>query len=85
MPLYRYRLAGVLTEIRASDLAFTTEEATALMRQQNLELAPAEVAAFQAKTDGWPAGLMFAAMNLAGKTDTCRPHELHLRRTRHHP
>ena len=70
LPLYRYRLAGALTDIRAADLAFTMEEATALMRHQNLELAPAEVAELLTKTDGWPAGLMFAAMNLAGKTDT---------------
>ncbi len=70
MPLHRYRLAGAMTEIRAADLAFTTEEAVLLMRRENLELAPADLAELMTRTDGWPAGLMFAAMNLAGKTDT---------------
>jgi len=72
LPLHLYRLAGTVTEIRAADLAFTTEEATALMQLQKLELAPAEVAELRARTDGWPAGLMFAAMNLAGKTDSAQ-------------
>jgi LuxR family maltose regulon positive regulatory protein len=65
-------LAGTVTEIRAADLAFTTEEATALMRRQQLELAPSEVADLRDRTDGWPAGLMFAAMNLAGKTNSAQ-------------
>ncbi len=72
LPLYRYRLAGALTEIRAADLAFTTAESADLMRHANLDLAPAEVAELRAKTDGWPAGLTFAAMNLAGKADTAQ-------------
>ena len=70
LPLHRYRLDGTVTEIRAADLAFTTDEATALMRHQKLTLAPAEMAELRERTDGWPAGLMFAAMSLAGKTDT---------------
>ena len=72
LPLHRYRLADTLTEIRAADLAFTAEEAAGLMRQENLDLAPAEVADLWARTDGWPAGLMFAAMHLAGKADTAQ-------------
>ncbi|WP_158441308.1 LuxR C-terminal-related transcriptional regulator [Kribbella steppae] len=70
LPLHRYRLDGTVTEIRAADLAFTTEEATALMRRQQLTLTPKEIAELRARTDGWPAGLMFAAMSLSGKTDT---------------
>lgn len=69
MPLHSYRLAEMLTEIRAADLAFTAEEATELMRRENLDLAPVEVAELRARTDGWPAGLAFAAMNLAGTAD----------------
>ncbi|MFG1622640.1 LuxR C-terminal-related transcriptional regulator [Kribbella sp. NPDC049227] len=69
LPLHLYRLAGTVAEIRAADLAFTTDEAAALMRRHKLELTDSEVAELQARTDGWPAGLMFAAMNLAGKTD----------------
>jgi LuxR family maltose regulon positive regulatory protein len=70
LPLHRYRLEGALAEIRAADLAFTVEETTALMQGQKLSLTPAEVADLQALTDGWPAGLMFAAMSLAGNADT---------------
>ncbi len=69
LPLHRYRLAGAMTEIRAADLAFTKEEAVLLMRQENLELPPDDLAELMTRTDGWPAGLMFATMNLAGKTD----------------
>jgi LuxR family maltose regulon positive regulatory protein len=72
LPLHRYRLEGALAEIRAADLTFTAEEATALMQRQKLDLTPAEVADLQDRTDGWPAGLMFAAMSLAGNTDTKR-------------
>ena len=72
LPLHLYRLAGTVAEIRAADLAFTTDEAAALMRGHNVELTDSEVAALQARTDGWPAGLMFAAMNLAGKPDSAR-------------
>ena len=72
LPLYSYRLAETLTEIRAADLAFTAEETARLMRQENLDLAPAEVAELWARTDGWPAGLAFAAMNLAGTADTAQ-------------
>jgi LuxR family maltose regulon positive regulatory protein len=70
LPLHRYRLEGALAEIRAAELAFTAEEAATLMQRQKLDLTPAEVADLQARTDGWPAGLTFAAMSLAGNADT---------------
>ncbi|RZU11263.1 LuxR family maltose regulon positive regulatory protein [Kribbella rubisoli] len=69
LPLHLYRLAGTIAEIRAADLAFTIDETTALMREHKLELTISEVAELQARTDGWPAALMFAAMNLTGKAD----------------
>jgi LuxR family maltose regulon positive regulatory protein len=72
LPLHVYRLAGTITEIRAAELAFTTDEAAALMREHKLELTAAQVVELRARTDGWPAGLMFAAMNLAGKPDAER-------------
>ncbi|WP_329000130.1 LuxR C-terminal-related transcriptional regulator [Kribbella sp. NBC_00709] len=72
LPLHLYRLAGTVAEIRAADLAFTADEAAALMRGHKVELTDSEVAELLARTDGWPTGLMFAAMNLAGKTDSAR-------------
>jgi len=72
LPLHIYRLAGTVAEIRADELAFTTDEAAGLMRRHKVELTASEVAELQARTAGWPAGLMFAAMNLAGKIDSER-------------
>ncbi|MGW1339527.1 LuxR C-terminal-related transcriptional regulator [Kribbella sp. NPDC002412] len=69
LPLHRYRLADTIAEIHAGELAFTVDETTALMRTFKLELTDAQVAEIHARTDGWPVGLMFAAMNLAGKSD----------------
>ncbi len=70
LPLNRYRLDGLLTDIRAADLAFTTAEVAALMRVEGLDLAPREVSVLHARTAGWPAGVRFAAMSLAARTDT---------------
>ncbi len=69
MPLHRYRLEGRLSEVRAADLAFTPEEAAELLRGERLELAPELVDQLHARTGGWPAGLRFAAMALAGSAD----------------
>ncbi|MGH3287324.1 MAG: AAA family ATPase, partial [Streptosporangiaceae bacterium] len=38
LPLHRYRLAGELTEIRASELAFSVDEASLLMKQHGIVL-----------------------------------------------
>ncbi|MGZ4775489.1 MAG: LuxR C-terminal-related transcriptional regulator [Oryzihumus sp.] len=70
LPLHRYRLDGAITEVRAQDLAFTVTEAARLMQQSGLELAPYDLATLHARTGGWPAGLKFAAMSLAGRADT---------------
>ena len=40
LPLHRHRLAGELTEIRASELAFTLPEAALLMARHGLALPP---------------------------------------------
>jgi LuxR family maltose regulon positive regulatory protein len=70
LPLNRYRLDGLVTDVRAADLAFTTAEVAALMQVEGLDLAPREVSVLQARTGGWPAGVRFAAMSLATRTDT---------------
>lgn len=72
LPLHRYRLTDQLTEIRAADLAFTMTEAATLIQRTGLDLSPSDVAALQARTAGWPAGLRFAAMSLAGRDDSAR-------------
>lgn len=70
LPLHRYRLDGAITEIRADDLAFTAAEVSMLMQRAGLDLSPGDLAALQTRTGGWPAGLRFAAMSLAGRVDT---------------
>ena len=72
LPLNRYRLDGLITDIRAADLAFTTAEVAALMRVEGLDLAPRDVSVLHADR-GWPAGVRFAAMSLAARADTGRP------------
>lgn len=69
LPLHRYRLAGNLTEIRAADLVFTASEASALLQRAGLDLAPLDAVMLRSRTAGWPAGLQFAAMTLAGRVD----------------
>ena len=70
LPLSRLRARGELVEVRAADLRFTTDEAEAFLNEvMGLQLEPALVAALEARTEGWAAGLQLAA--LVGP-DPCR-------------
>jgi LuxR family maltose regulon positive regulatory protein len=62
--LHRLRVNGQLTEIRASDLAFTTPETADLFASSGLQLNADQVATLQDRTGGWPVGLRLAAMSL---------------------
>jgi LuxR family transcriptional regulator, maltose regulon positive regulatory protein len=68
LPLNRYRLDGAITELRAADLTFTVDEVAVLMKHRRLDLTPADVSLLHARTGGWPAGLVFAAMTLSGSS-----------------
>ncbi len=58
LALTRLRSRGVLTEIDANDLRFTLSETQTFLAQMlNAPLPDAVVAALQAQTEGWPAGL----------------------------
>ena len=70
LPLHRYRLDDAIVEVRAEDLAFTATEVAALMQRAGLDLEAVDVAALRDRTAGWPAGLRFAMMSLAGRADT---------------
>jgi LuxR family maltose regulon positive regulatory protein len=63
--LHRLRLAGQLSEIRASDLRFTLEEARKLLVESGVELSDESIAQLHARTEGWAAGLRLAALSLA--------------------
>ena len=68
-PLSRLRAGGELTEIRADDLRFTTEEATLLLTgMMRLDLTPQQAVLLVDRTEGWAAGLQLAALSLQGIT-----------------
>jgi LuxR family maltose regulon positive regulatory protein len=70
LPLARWRARGLLHEVRVADLRFTPAEASGLLVERlGLALSPAQVAALEARTEGWPAGLQLAGLSLQGRDD----------------
>ncbi len=68
--LARLRARGQLTELRARDLRFTpSETATFLNDLMGLELSREDLAALEARTEGWIAGLQLAALSMRGRED----------------
>jgi LuxR family maltose regulon positive regulatory protein len=68
LPVARLRGQGQVTELRQADLRFTTDEATSFLNTQvGLNLSPDDVAALEARTEGWIAGLQMAALALQGQ------------------
>ncbi|MEU4428896.1 helix-turn-helix transcriptional regulator, partial [Actinoplanes sp. NPDC024001] len=65
LALHRLRTAGRLAEIRTGHLAFTGEEATALIDRHGLTLPPADVGVLLERTEGWAVGLHVGAGFLA--------------------
>jgi len=72
LPLYRYRLAGELAEIRASDLAFTVAEAGLLLAQHGIPLQAESLEYLTQRTEGWAAGIRLAALSMDGHPDPGR-------------
>ncbi len=64
LPLYRYRLAGELAEIRAGDLAFTVAETGMLLAQHGSPLSGQSVEYLTRRTEGWAAGIRLAAISM---------------------
>ncbi|MBN1658953.1 MAG: helix-turn-helix transcriptional regulator, partial [Anaerolineae bacterium] len=70
LPIARLRARGLLTEVRAGELAFTVDEAvTFLNDRMGLDLSREEVRALESRTEGWAAGLQLAAMSMQERTD----------------
>ena len=70
LPVVRLRARGQLTELRADDLRFTADEAAAFLNEMmNLDLAPEDVTALEARTEGWIVGLQLAALSMQGRAD----------------
>jgi ATP/maltotriose-dependent transcriptional regulator MalT len=70
LPLARLRARGDLSELRAADLRFTSAEAAEFLNAtMGLRLAPDDIAALEARTEGWVAGLQLAALSMQGQPD----------------
>ena len=69
LPLYRFRVAGQLAEIRASDLAFGVGEAGLLLARHGCTLTADMVESLTQRTEGWAAGLRLAAISLGAHPD----------------
>jgi LuxR family maltose regulon positive regulatory protein len=68
LSLARLRAGGQMTEIRAGDLRFAADEAAAFLgRTLGSALDAGLVAALEARTEGWIAGLQMAALSMQGR------------------
>ncbi|MDO9087936.1 MAG: LuxR C-terminal-related transcriptional regulator [Anaerolineaceae bacterium] len=71
LPLARLRSRDQLTELRVADLRFTSSEAAEFIKQvMGLNLSTEDIAALEARTEGWIAGLQLAAISMQGHQDT---------------
>jgi LuxR family maltose regulon positive regulatory protein len=70
LPMSRLRGRGQLTELRATDLRFTSSEAAEFLNQgMGLDLSAEDIAALETRTEGWIAGLQLAAISMQGNKD----------------
>jgi LuxR family transcriptional regulator, maltose regulon positive regulatory protein len=70
LPLARLRARRQLIELRAADLRFTPNEASAFLNQvMRLNLSADDIAALETRTEGWIAGLQLAAISMQGHQD----------------
>ena len=70
LPLARLRARGELVELRAADLRFRPDEAAMYLNEvEGLELGASDVAALEARTEGWIAALQLAALSMQGRDD----------------
>lgn len=70
LPLARFRARGQLTELRATELRFTLQEASVFLTQMmSLNLSPENIAAMESRIEGWIAGLQLAAISMQDRED----------------
>lgn len=73
-PLVRLRARNLITEVRAHDLRFATDEIAAFFvnaaaLQQTPALSESDLLILEQRTEGWVAGLQLALLSLRGRTD----------------
>ena len=70
LPLSRLRASGQLSELRVTDLRFTSSEAAEFLNHtMGLNLSDEDIAALETRTEGWMAGLQLAAISLQSQGD----------------
>jgi ATP/maltotriose-dependent transcriptional regulator MalT len=68
LTLPRFRARDMVTEVRASDLRFSHEEAARFLNESmGLRLGEHDVAELERRTEGWAVGLQMAAISLRGR------------------
>jgi LuxR family maltose regulon positive regulatory protein len=69
LPVARMLARSEAISIRARDLRFDVDEATQFFRAATtsspVALSPAQIAALVERTEGWPAGLQFAGLQMS--------------------
>lgn len=66
LALQKLRLDGLVHDITASAIAFTTDEATEMFARSGTVLEQNDLTKLMNRTEGWAAGLRLAGMTLAG-------------------
>lgn len=70
-PISRLRARGELIELRADEMRFTEAEAARFLQQtMGLILLPDQIAALEARTEGWIAGLQMAALSMQNRASS---------------
>jgi LuxR family maltose regulon positive regulatory protein len=64
LPLHRWRLSGIVREIRRPQLAFTMDEAETLLAEHGIRLSQPALTRLQAACTGWAACLRLAALSM---------------------
>ena len=73
LPRSRLRASGLLNELTRTDLRATVDETAAFLRDvMGLDLDDGAVAALEQRTEGWLAGLQFAALSLRTDANAAR-------------
>jgi len=70
LSLGRLRARDQLTELRGTDLRFTSAEAADFLnRVMGLNISSEDIMELETRTEGWIAGLQLAAISMQGRTD----------------
>ena len=70
LPLARLRTRQQMSEIRAQDLRFSTDEAALFFAaNSHLSLSTGQIAKLEERTEGWAAGLQMANLSLQNQPD----------------